>query len=71
MVHKRISKVFNIAGARKVARLVKQGRACSQGDLKACATILDSALTTATGKNRVLKAAVERAESLVERLLPR
>jgi len=71
MVHRKLTKVFNMAGARKIVRLVKSGRACSQGDMKACIGLLDTALKTATGKNRILKTAVERAESLVERLLPR
>ena len=71
MVKRRTSKAFTMANARKVVRHINEGRACSQGDMKSCIRLLSMGLQTATSNNRVLKNAVTRAESLVERLLPR
>ena len=70
MAHKRIFPT-TIAGAKKVVRLVNQGKSCSQGDMKACISLLDASLRTATGKQKVLSKALDKAESMIERLLPR
>jgi len=71
MAKRRVVKAFTMANARKVVRHLNEGRACSQGDMKSCIRLLSMGLQTATANNRVLKNAVNRAESLVERLLPR
>jgi len=71
MAHKRFSKVVNIAGARRIVRMVKEGRSCSQGDLKACVSLLDTGLKTATGKNKLLSGQLKRADDLISKLLNR
>jgi hypothetical protein len=71
VAHKRFSKVINIAGARRVVRMVKEGRSCSQGDLKACVSLLDTGLKTATGKNKLLSTQLKRADDLITQLLNR
>lgn len=65
------SKAFTMANARRVVAHVQAGRACSQGDMKQCIRLLSLGMSTAVSKSRVLKTALDRAESLVERLLPR
>jgi hypothetical protein len=71
LAHRKFSKVINIAGARKVVRLIKEGRSCSQGDMKACISLLDTGLKTATGKNKLLSSQLKRADDLVAKLLNR
>jgi len=39
--------------------------------MKACISLLDASLRTATGKQKVLSKALDKAESMIERLLPR
>jgi len=71
MAHKRFSKVINIAGARRIVRMVKEGRSCTQGDLKACVSLLDTGLKTATGKNKLLSTQLKRADDMITKLLNR
>jgi len=51
--------------------MVKEGRSCSQGDLKACVSLLDTGLKTATGKNKLLSTQLKRADDLITQLLNR
>lgn len=63
--------ITTIADASACVAKMRQGKACSMSEMKATALLLDQALKTARGKNRVLKENLAKAEKLVEGLVSR
>jgi hypothetical protein len=63
------SKITTIAQALRCVSNIKQGKACSQADMKATILLLDMALKTSRRGLRATKKALSRSDGMVTRLL--
>jgi len=63
------SKITTVAQALRCVSNVKQGKACSQADMKATIILLDTALKTSRRGLRATKKALMSSDNMVTRLL--
>jgi len=63
------TKIISVAQALRCASQVRQGKACSQSDLRATVLLLDTAVKTARRTASATKRALLSSDNMVTRLL--